>query len=43
MQWQKQVDKACGIVSKASTYYATARTLYHAGKFFATTVAPLLV
>ena len=43
MHWQKQLDKTCGIVTKASQYYATARTLYSAGKFFATTVVPLLV
>ena len=43
MQWHKQIDKACGIVTKAAGYAATARTLYNAGKFFATTVAPMLV
>ena len=43
MHWQKQVDKACGIVTKASQYAATARTLYHAGKFLATTVAPMIL
>ena len=43
MHWQKQADKACGIVSKAAQYYATARTIYNVGKFFATTVAPMIV
>ena len=41
--WHKQLDKAVGVVSKASTYYATAKTLWHAGKFLATTVGPMLV
>ena len=43
MHWQKQIDKACGIVSKTSQYAATARTLYNAGKFLGTTVLPMLV
>ena len=43
MHWQKQIDKACGIVTKAAGYYATARTIYNAGKFLATTVAPMVV
>ena len=43
MHWNNQIDKACGIVTKASQYDATARTLYSAGKLFATTVGPLLV
>ena len=43
MHWQKYVDKACGIAIKASQYYATARTLYNAGKFLGTTVLPMLV
>ena len=43
MHWQKQVDKACGIVTKASQYYATAKTLYSAGKFLGSTVLPMLV
>ena len=43
MHWQKQVDKACGIVTKASQYYATARTLYNGAKFLGTVVAPMIV
>ena len=43
MHWQKQFDKACGVVSKAAGYYATARTLYNGAKFLATTVAPMIV
>ena len=43
MHWQKQIDKACGIVTKASQYYATAKTIYNARKFLATTVAPMIV
>ena len=43
MHWQKQVDKACGIVTKATQYYATAKTLYNAGNYLATTVAPMII
>ena len=43
MHWSKQVDRACGIVTKAAGYYATARTLYNGAKFLGTVVAPMLL
>ena len=43
MHWQKRIDQACGIVSKAAQYYGTAKTLYNVGKFLGTTVAPMIL
>ena len=43
MHWNNHIEKASDIVTNASQCYATARTLYIAGKFFATTVVLLLV
>ena len=43
MHWHKQLDKACGIVTKAAGYAATARTLYNGAKFLGTVVAQMLL